>query len=91
MNGSSEAKIVSLRKDIHKKDMHQKSTRILDQIISSKRPSDERSILGYNQVQNEKGSSSKTTEHEATKRNYANIVKDFVKKEECAPLKKKIP
>jgi hypothetical protein len=62
MIGSLEAEVVSLRKDLQKKDMQQKSTKILDQIISSQRSSDDRSGLGYNQVQNEKGSSSKTTE-----------------------------
>jgi hypothetical protein len=45
-----------------KKDMEQKSTIILDQIISGERPSNDRSGLGYSQVQNEKGSSSKTIE-----------------------------
>jgi hypothetical protein len=91
MIGSLEAEIVSLRKDLQKKDMQQKSTRILDQIINSQRPSNDRSRLGYNQVHNEKGSSSKTTKHEAEQRSYAEIVRDFVKKEECKPPKKNIP
>jgi hypothetical protein len=39
MIGSLEAEIVSLRKYLQKKDMQQKSTRILDQIINSQRPS----------------------------------------------------
>jgi len=50
MIGSFEAEIVSLRKDLQKKYMEQKSTIILDQIINSQRSSDDRSRLGYNQV-----------------------------------------
>jgi hypothetical protein len=41
--------------------MQQKRTKILDQIINNQRPSDDRFRLGYNQVQNEKGSRSNTT------------------------------
>jgi hypothetical protein len=63
----------------------------LDKIIINQIPSYERSRLGYNQVQNEKGSSSKTTKHEAGKNSYVEIVKDFVKKEECMPPKNNIP
>jgi hypothetical protein len=44
--GSLEAEIVSLKKCLQKKDMQQKSTIILDQIISSERPSDDKSRLG---------------------------------------------
>jgi hypothetical protein len=50
MIGSLEAKIISLRNDLQNKDMQQKSTRILDQIISIQRSSDDRSIIGYNKV-----------------------------------------
>jgi hypothetical protein len=70
--------------------MQQKSTRILDQIISIQISSDDRSGLGYNQVHIEKGSSSKTTEQEAEQRSYAEIVKDYFKKVECIPPKKNI-
>ena len=62
----------------------------MDQIINSQRPSDERYELGYNQLQNKKWSSSKKTKHEVGKRSYAEIVKDYVKKEECMPPKKNI-
>jgi hypothetical protein len=70
-----EAEIVTLRKDLQKKDMQQNSTKILDEIINSQRPYYDRSGLGYNQMQTEKGSSSKTTEQEAEQRTYAEIVR----------------
>jgi hypothetical protein len=57
-----EAEIVTLRKDLQKKDMQQNNTRILDNIINSQRPYYDRYGLGYNQTQTEKGSSSKMTE-----------------------------
>lgn len=60
-----EAEIVTLRKDLQKKDMQQNNTRILDNIINSKRPYYDRSGLRYNQTQTEKGSSSRTTKQEA--------------------------
>jgi hypothetical protein len=62
----------------------------LDQIISSQISSDDKSGLGYNKVQNDKGSSSKTTEQEVEQRSYADIFIDSVKKEECKPPKKNI-
>jgi hypothetical protein len=61
MIGILEEEVVSLRKHIQKKYMQQKSTRILDQIINSQISSYDISKLGYNKVQNEKGSSSKKT------------------------------
>jgi hypothetical protein len=81
MIGSLKEEVVSLRKYLQKKYMQQKSTRILDQIINSQISLDVRSRIGYNQVQNEKGSSSKTTEQEAEQRSYVDIVKDSFKKE----------
>jgi hypothetical protein len=57
--GNLEAKIVTLRKDIQKKNM-QNSSKVLDDIISSQKYYLDKSRLGYNQT--EKGSSSKTTE-----------------------------
>jgi hypothetical protein len=54
-----EAKIVTLRKDIQKKNM-QNSLKVMDDIINSQKSHLEKSGLGYNQT--EKGSSSKTTE-----------------------------
>jgi hypothetical protein len=59
--GNLEAKIVTLRKDIQKKNM-QNSSKVLDDIINSKKSHLDKSGLGYNQT--EKGSSSKTTEQE---------------------------
>jgi endonuclease III-like uncharacterized protein len=56
--GNLEAKIVTLRKDIQKKNM-QNSSKVLDDIISSQKFHFDKSRLGYNQT--EKGSSSKTT------------------------------
>jgi hypothetical protein len=54
-----EAEIVTLRKDIQKKNMQNRS-KVLNDIISNQRPNHDKSRLGYNQI--EKGSSSKTTE-----------------------------
>jgi hypothetical protein len=54
--GNLEAKIVTLRKDIQKKNMHN-SSKVLDDIIGSKKSHLDKSRLGYNQTK--KGSSSK--------------------------------
>ena len=59
--GNLEAKIVTLRKDIQKKNM-QNNSKVLDEIINSKKYHHDKSRLGYNQT--EKWSSSKTTEKE---------------------------
>jgi hypothetical protein len=67
-----EAEIVTLRKDIQKKNM-QNSSKFLDDIISSKKSHLDKSGLGYNQT--EKGSSSKRKEQETNKKNYAEIIK----------------
>jgi hypothetical protein len=53
-----EAEIVTLRKDIQKKNM-QNNSKVLDDIINSKKSHLEKSGFGYNQTK--KGSSSKTT------------------------------
>jgi hypothetical protein len=45
-----EAEIVTLKKDFQKKDMQQKSTKILDNMINSQIPYYDRSRLGYNQT-----------------------------------------
>jgi nickel-dependent lactate racemase len=45
-----EEEIVTLRKDLQKKDMQQNNTKILDEIISSQRPYYDRTGLGYNQM-----------------------------------------
>jgi hypothetical protein len=67
-----EAEIVTLRKDLQKKNM-QNSSKVLNDIISSQKPHHEKSRLGYNQT--EKGSSSKTTEQETYPKIYAETIK----------------
>ena len=67
-----EAEIVTLRKDIQNKNMHNNS-KFLNDIISMKRPNHDKSILGYNQT--EKGSSPKTTEQETYPKIYVEIVR----------------
>jgi hypothetical protein len=59
-----DVEIVTLRKDIQKKNM-QNISKVLDDIISSQKYHHDKSGLGYNQT--EKGSSSKTTEQETSK------------------------
>jgi hypothetical protein len=68
---SLEIEIVSLRKEIQKRDMQQNNTKILDEIISAQRPYHDRSGLGYNQKHTEKGSISMTTKEEAEQKTYA--------------------
>jgi len=57
--------IVSLSKELQKKYMQQKNTKILDEIINSQTPYHDMPGLGYNQMHIEKGSSSMTIEKEA--------------------------
>jgi hypothetical protein len=57
--GNLEAEIVTLRKDIQNKNMHN-SSKVLDDIINSQKSYLDKSRHGYNQT--EKGSSSKTIE-----------------------------
>jgi hypothetical protein len=70
--GNLEVEIVTLRKDIQKKNM-QNSSKVLDDIISSQKSYPDKSELGYNQT--EKGSSSKTTEQETNLKSYAETIK----------------
>jgi hypothetical protein len=70
--GNLEAKILTLRKDIQKKNMHN-SSKFLDDIINSKKSHFDKTGLGYNQT--EKGSSSKTTEQETYPKSYAETIK----------------
>jgi hypothetical protein len=67
-----EAEIVTLRKDIQKKNM-QNSSKVLDDIISSKKFHLDKSRLGYNQI--EKGSSSKTKKEETYPKRYEKTIK----------------
>jgi dynactin complex subunit len=57
--GNLEADIVTLRKDLQKKNM-QNNSKVLDVIISIQRPHLDKYGLGYNQT--EKGPRSKTTD-----------------------------
>jgi hypothetical protein len=70
--GNLEAEIVTLRKDIQKKNM-QNSSKVLDDIINSKKSHLDKTGLGYNQI--EKGSSSKTTDQETYPKSYAEKIK----------------
>jgi hypothetical protein len=70
--GNLEEEIVTLRKDLQKKNMHNNS-KVLNDIISSQKPHHDNSGLGYNQI--EKGSSSKTTEQETYPKIYAETIK----------------
>jgi hypothetical protein len=70
--GNLEAEIVTLRKDLQKKNM-QNNSKVLDEIISSQRKNHDKFGLGYNQT--EKGSSSKTTDQETQPRSYAETVR----------------
>jgi hypothetical protein len=67
-----EAEIVTLRKDIQKKNM-QNISKVMDDIISSQKSYLDKSGLGYNQT--EKGSSSKTTEQETNPKSYVETIK----------------
>jgi hypothetical protein len=70
--GNLEVEIVTLRKDIQKKNVHNNS-KVLDDIINSQKPHHDNSRLGYNQI--EKGSRSKTKEHETYPKIYAKTIK----------------
>jgi hypothetical protein len=70
--GNLEADIVTLIKDIQKKNM-QNSSKVLDDIISSQKSYFDKPRLGYNQT--EKGSSSKTIDQETNPKIYAETIK----------------
>jgi hypothetical protein len=70
--GNLEAEIVTLRKDLQKKDM-QNNSKVLDDIISNKKYRHDKSRLGYNQK--EKGSSSKKTKQETYPKKFAETIK----------------
>ena len=71
--GNLEVEIVTLRKDIQKKNM-QNSSKVLDDIINSKKSHLDKFGLGYNQTKN--GSSSKTIEKETNPKSYVETIKD---------------
>jgi hypothetical protein len=74
--GNLEEKIVTLRKDIQKKNM-QNNSKVLDDIINSQKPHHDKCRLGYNQI--EKGSSSKTIEQETYPKSYVETIKGDMK------------
>jgi hypothetical protein len=67
-----EAEIVTLRKDLQKKNM-QNNSKVLNDIISNQKPHHDKCGLGYNKK--EKGSISKTTEQEIYPKSYAETIK----------------
>jgi hypothetical protein len=67
-----EADIVTLIKDLQKKNMKNNS-KVLNDIINSQRPNHDKFGLEYNQM--EKGSSSKTTKQETYPKIYAETIK----------------
>jgi hypothetical protein len=71
--GNLEAEIVTLRKDIQKKNM-QNNSKVLDDIISSQNPHHEKYGLGYNQT--EEGSRSKKTKQETYPKSYVETIKE---------------
>jgi hypothetical protein len=71
--GNLEAKIVTLRKDIQKKNM-QNSSKFWMTLSTVKKYHLDKSGLGYNQT--EKGSSSKTTKKETNPKSYAETIKE---------------
>jgi hypothetical protein len=70
--GNLEAKIVTLRKDLQKKNMKNNS-KVLNDIINSQKPHHEKYGLGYSQTKKE--SSSKTIEQEKYPKKYAETIK----------------
>jgi hypothetical protein len=76
--GNLEVEIVTLRKDIQKKNM-QNNSKVLDDIISSQKYYLDKYGLGYNQI--EKGSSSKTIEQETNPKSYAETIKGVIQED----------
>jgi hypothetical protein len=74
--GNLEAKVVTIRKDIEKKNM-QNSSKVLNDIINSKKSHLDKSGLGYNQK--EKGPSSKTIEKETNPKSCEETIKEDIK------------
>jgi hypothetical protein len=70
--GNLEAKIFTLRKDLQKKNM-QNNSKILNDIINSQKPHNDKFGLEYNQIEN--GSNSKTKEQETYPKSYGETIK----------------
>jgi hypothetical protein len=74
--GNLKAEIVTLRKDLQKKNM-QNNSKVLNDIIRSQKPHHDKSGIGYNQI--EKGSNSKKTKQETYPKRYAETIKGYMK------------
>ena len=74
--GNLEVEVVTLKNDIQKKNMQNRS-KVLDDIINSQKSHLDKSGLGYNQT--EKGSSSKTIKQETNPKSYAETIKNDTK------------
>jgi hypothetical protein len=70
--GNFEEEIITLRKDIQRKNM-QNSSKVLDDINNSQKSHFDKTRLGYTQKEN--GSSSKTTKKETYPKSYAETIK----------------
>ena len=79
-----EAKIVSLRKELQKKDIQLNfgnNTKILDEIIYNKQLFYDKFGIGYKKNNIDEGSNSMMIGNEAEQRNYADTIKGSIKKE----------
>jgi hypothetical protein len=74
--GNLEVEIVTLRKDLQKKNM-QNNSKVLNDIIIIQKPHHDKYVLRYNQI--EKGPSSKTTEQETYPKIYTETMKGDMK------------
>jgi hypothetical protein len=82
-----EAEIVTLIKDLQKKNM-QNNSKVLDEIISNQRPHHDKSRLGYNHTETD--SSSKTRDEEIKPIITQRQSEDIMKGKKTRNLKRKI-
>ena len=75
INEELEAEIVSARMQLQKKDIHQDSSKILDEIINRQKSYFDKTGLGYNASTYDKGSCSKREELEEKQKSYVEAVK----------------
>jgi DNA repair exonuclease SbcCD ATPase subunit len=75
INEELEAEIVSARMKLQKKDIHQDSSKILDEIINRQKSYFDKTGLGYNANTYDKGSCSKREELEDKHKSYVEAVK----------------
>jgi hypothetical protein len=85
--GNLEAEIVTLRKDLQKKNM-QNNSKVLDEIISSQRPHHDKSRLGYNQTK--KAQAPKQQIKKQNKEAMQRQSEDLMKGKKTRSLKRKI-